>query len=403
MNAAMLGGNLVSIYTLVLMSIAGTTEIFVGQNNGANRYDRIASPVWQMVYFALLSLLFVIPLGFFTDSINLIPPYYATEGITYQRILTYFCWTPALTAAFTGFFVGRGSTKIVTLSVVSGVITDIILDYLLIFGYGDTIPECGCAGAAIATVIAEVVQVAILAATFWSRKNRRDYGTLRNRKFDCEVFRKCIKIGLPMSIGRCAEMLAWYLVYAILSHTSKDLATVQGFAVTVYVLFAFICDGLFKGSAAISANFIGQHNLQDVGKACKKLMVATLLLCFVSTVPLVISQELLFKMLNLVKGDISHLYGDMAIIFRLLSANVTLEAVSCVFCGFLFSGGDTKYPIIVNLTCLWTAVVLPILGLSLSGKLHSAIIVQQLSLICNSALLIAVYLRYRSMKWYHTV
>ncbi|MDR2628915.1 MAG: hypothetical protein LBC30_02925, partial [Puniceicoccales bacterium] len=40
MNAAMLGGNLAGFHAFLLMAITGTTEIFVGQYNGAGEYDK---------------------------------------------------------------------------------------------------------------------------------------------------------------------------------------------------------------------------------------------------------------------------------------------------------------------------------------------------------------------------
>ena len=172
MNAAMMGGNLAGIFTLLLMSIAGTTEIFVGQYNGGNHDDKIASPIWQMIYFSILSLIIFIPIGYFSDIINLIPPYYESDGVPYQRLLTYFCWLPCLVAAFTGFFVGRGKTGFITHVVIIGNVLNVFLDILLVFGYKNIIPMMGCRGAAIATVISESVQAIILAIAFWSRYNR---------------------------------------------------------------------------------------------------------------------------------------------------------------------------------------------------------------------------------------
>jgi MATE family multidrug resistance protein len=400
MNAAIFGGTLAGLCTFMLMAIAGTAEIFVGQYNGAMEDDKIASPVWQMIYFVLFSLILVIPIGYFAEYVNLIPEYCQEEGVAYQKILTYFCWLPALTAALTGFFVGRGRTKIITLVVVAGTLVNVLLDYLLIFGCGDVIPSLGCNGAAIATIVAEATQTIILAVGFWCKKNRKRYDTLKNRKFDKKLFMRCVGIGIPMSLGRCAEMLAWYLIYAALGHVSKELATIHGVMITIYVLFAFICDGIAKGSAAISANFIGQNDLAAVKTAVKKLTVITLLMCFITMIPMLVMPNAIFKLLDALREDISPLYPTMSIIFKILFVGITMEAVCSIQWGVLLSGGDTKYTNIASVLCIWTFLVAPVGVLFATGKLNSVTVVHLLSLASAAAYLTAIYARYRSLKWY---
>ncbi|MDR1232743.1 MAG: MATE family efflux transporter [Puniceicoccales bacterium] len=403
MNAAMLGGNLAGFYTFLLMAITGTTEIFVGQYNGAGEHDKIASPVWQMIYLVIFAAIFYVPIGYFSDYLNLIPECYAQDGVAYQRLLTYFCWQPGLAAAFTGFFVGRGQTKIITMIVIVGNLINAILDYLLVFGVREIIPSLGCKGAAIATIIAQAVQILILAASFWSSKNRQYFHTAKNYKFDKELFGKCLKVGLPMSFGRSVELLAWYLIYAALSHVSKDLATVHGVATTVYILIAFICDSLSKGTAAISANFIGKKDLASIGVVLRKVTIITLVLCFIFIFPLLISPRLFCGLLGTINEDVAHLYPTLSIIFKIQFINVTLESLCAIFWGTLASGGDTKYINVTNLGCLWGFVVFPVVLLYAFDMLNSAIIVHLLSTCWVSSWLLLLHRRYKSLKWYKSV
>ena len=125
MNGAMFGGTLVSTFNFILICIAGTTEIFVGQCNGAKEYRQIATSVWQMIYMSLIAAAIFFPIGHYAHYLNMMPAAFQGEGIPYQRILTYFCWAPAITSALVGFFVGRGRSKIVTLIVVVGNISNI--------------------------------------------------------------------------------------------------------------------------------------------------------------------------------------------------------------------------------------------------------------------------------------
>lgn len=403
MNAAAIGGNFAAIFCLLLVCVAGTTEVFVGQYNGAQKHERIANPVWQMIYFVLLTIFMLVPIGMYSDKINLFPECYSNDGIPYQKILVYFCWIPALTAAITGFFVGRGETKIITFIVVIGSLVNAVLDVILVFGYKNIIPRLGCKGAAIATVTSEFLQTAILACKFLNKKNRTLYKTDSLPMFDKNLFFRGIKIGLPSAIGRSAEMLAWYLVCSMLGHVSKDLATAYTIGVTIYIMFAFICEGITKGTAAISANFIGCQSLLSIRESFNKLVIIAITLCCVVMLPIVVQPDLLFAVLKNLHDDISNLYPTLRIIFVIQFLNVTIEAVGSVSWGILLSGGDAKYPNVVALGSLWIFVVLPVSILFFANKLNSAIIVQLLAMLYNISWAVLVFFRYKSLKWYKSI
>ena len=403
MNAAALGGNFAAIFCFLFVCIAGTTEVFVGQYNGAQKHERIANPVWQMIYFVLLTIFVLVPIGMYSDKINLFPECYSNDGIPYQKILVYFCWIPALTAAITGFFVGRGETKIITFIVVTGSLVNAALDVILVFGYKNIIPRLGCKGAAIATVTSEFLQAAILACKFLNRENRALYKTDNLPKFDKNLFFRGIKIGLPTAIGRSAEMLAWYLVCSMLGHVSKDLATAYTIGVTIYIMFVFICEGITKGTAAISANFIGCQSLSSIRESFNKLVIIAIMLCCIFMLPIVIYPDLLFDVLRNLHDDISNLYPTLRIIFVIQFLNITIEAVGSVPFGILLSGGDAKYPNVAVLGSLWLFVVFPVSVLFFAGKLNSAVVVQLLAALYNISWAVLIFFRYKSLKWYRSV
>ena len=403
MNAAAICGNLCSIFVMFWLAIAGVAEVYVGQGNGRKEYNRLAIPSWQMIYFSLLGFLVFLPVAYFTEYINLLPDFCKAEGIEYQRTITCGCALPALKIAFASFFIGQGKTKIITYSVLFGSILNVFLDILLIFGYKDLIPSLGCRGAALATIISEIVQIVILALIFFNKNNRNHYKTWENRKFNKEVFFGCIKIGYPMSIGRVIDLAAWYLIYAALSHVSRDLATIDGITVSIYILFAFITDSLSKSAATISSNLIGQDKLGEIQKAFKRFVAMTLGLCLIMTIPLIFKPEIIFFFLDRLHEDISGLYPEMTLIFKLILISVGLEAIGCMIWGILLSGGDTKYPMVVNLSFLWAIVVVPIIAMFYMNNLHSVSIVYQLTLVWDFVVLCFFYRRYKSLKWFNLI
>ena len=145
-----------------------------------------------------------LPIAYFSNRINTLLPYYLEEGVAYQKTLMYFAFFQPIRIALTAFFVGQEKTKIITFAPAVGVMLNIILDYLLIYGVKNVIPAMGCREAAIATVAAEFIQVMILAAVFFNRKNRNIYKTFENRRFNAGLFWDCIKMAF-----RCRWEIAW--------------------------------------------------------------------------------------------------------------------------------------------------------------------------------------------------
>jgi MATE family multidrug resistance protein len=400
MNAAAMSGNFVCIFSFMYTGIANAAEIFAGQYNGSKQYEKLAAPTWQMIYMALASCIISFPVAYFSDHINTLPHYYLKEGVAYQQTLMYFAFIPPVRVALAAFFVGQGKTKIITFAVAVGVVLNIALDYLFIFGMGNIIPQMGCRGAAIATIIAEFVQIAILAAVFFNRKNRKIYKTFENRQFNAELFLGCIKIGVPMSLGNCTSMIAWYIVQTIVSYTSKDAATIYNIGTNIYTFFLFVGDGANKGIATISANMIGRGDLESIEKTRKIFIAISVVFGGIVAVPLILCPEWIFKALNLFPDDISSLYEDIRVMLYLVSIDVAVETLLLSHWGILIAGGDSKYAATMSQVCLWIFVVFPTIVLYYAQALNSIPLLYALTGLWLIATQFFLYRRYKSLKWY---
>ncbi|MDR2666616.1 MAG: MATE family efflux transporter [Holosporales bacterium] len=403
MNAVNISGNMVSIISYMFVSMACTAEIFVGQYNGAKQPNNLARPVWQMVYLSLFANLIFIPFGIFSEYLNMLPAYYEDDGIAYQSILIYFCSVPCMTAAISSFFVGQGKLAVVSIAVLIGNLLNVVLDIVLVFGINGVIPNLGAKGAAIATVISEIIQLAILICVFFRQSNRKIFKIFENMRFDRTLFKKCCKIGFPMSIGRLFEISAWYFIYVVLGHVSKEMATVHGIASTVFTIFAFLQEGLSKAISTLSANLIGMKNLDGVKRIFRIFVIITLCISALTAIPLVIFPEFLFNFQDMTGNDISSFHSVLRVLFKIIVLDIFLETLGCITWGILMSGGDTRYPIIANLLCLWGTVVIPVIIMYYCGALDSVILVWKLCILWCISSLFFMYKRYRSLKWYNSV
>ena len=108
-------------------------------------------------------LLATMPLGLWLfDLVGHAPDVLAAEKSYYLTLVVANLALP-FGAALSGFFAGRGHTRLVMVANLIGNVANIVLDPLFIWGWGP-IPELGIVGAGVATAIGQFLIVFILAA-----------------------------------------------------------------------------------------------------------------------------------------------------------------------------------------------------------------------------------------------
>ncbi|MCF7808810.1 MAG: MATE family efflux transporter [Candidatus Marinimicrobia bacterium] len=195
MPAGILNFSIICLF-IGTVSYAGT---FVSQYVGAKEDHRVGTVLWHSLYLSLLgaaALLLVVP---FSDSIFRVIGHNEQIQLmesTYFRILCFGGLGPILSAAFAGFFTGRGHNWPVMWVNVFTTTVNLILDYLLIFGVG-IFPEMGIAGAALATVIAGFSSIILYTILIFRPKYEVRFRVYSGRSFDLTFLRRFIKYGLP--------------------------------------------------------------------------------------------------------------------------------------------------------------------------------------------------------------
>lgn len=398
MVAVGLVGNYVSVIVFFFIAITSIATIFVGQYNGEYKFDKLPIPVWQMIYLCLALIPIFLMASIYTDKIVILPDLYLSDGIPYQKIMMAFGWVPPMYAALSAFFIGRGKTMLVTSVAILSNIINFALDFALIFGIDGIIDGMGTEGAAIATVVSEIVGLVILFIVFLNKRNRTKFNTLQ-LKFDKEIFWSCLKIGTPLAIERALNLLAWFLIYLTVGYVSNDLATLESITVNFYLILCCYTEGLNKGIAAIAANLLGENRKEEIKRVLKTFLNINVCFSLVLAIPLVFYQDIVFAILGKMNGDISHLHDEIVFILYVLFIIILADGVMWILAGLLSSGGDTMYPMIVNTALLYVVVVIPTAIMYYTETLNSMKEVNSFSAICSILTAVVLYKRYKNGRW----
>src|SRR5690606_6779262 len=117
--------------------------------------------------------------------------------------------------SFIAFFVGTLRTPILVYSTLLQAISNVIFDYLLIFGkFG--FPEMGIEGAALASVISEVVAACYFLGFTFFKVDLKKYELFDFHAFEWKKLRRMLKISAPIMLQNFASLGAWLVFFMII-------------------------------------------------------------------------------------------------------------------------------------------------------------------------------------------
>ena len=157
---------------------------------------------------------------------------------TYLKICTVFSFGMVLFSIYEKLLQSTGKTIYSTIAQLSGAITNIILDPIMIFGYFG-LPEMGVAGAAYATVIGQVVSL-LLAMFFHYFKNTEVVFGWCYFKPEGRIIKGIYRIGLPAIVMQALMSFMTYGVNIIFGAISTAAVTAYGifYKIQQFVFFA---------------------------------------------------------------------------------------------------------------------------------------------------------------------
>lgn len=339
------------------IAIASIAEVFVGRYNGAQKFKQLSWPVWQMIYFSLFTILIFWGCAFVGIE-SFVPEFYREDASSYLF------WTLIsgplfpLAAALACFFIGQGKVWIVTAATFLANFINIILVKIFIFGVPGIFPEMGLNGAALASGLAIGLECVFLFVLFLSKKNKSRYHT-HDARFRRDVFKDCLWVGIPSSLGHLVEMIGWSIILYTVAEASPTHATLYGICQTLWILLCCFIEGVHKGVIALASNALGAKELQLIPKILKSsIQLCALLILGLAAILWMAPHALLGFFFNAATSHEMLILAAQGV--SLLSVGFIFDAVSWIFAGILTAATDTRFVMFTAITTTWIVAVLPI-------------------------------------------
>ncbi len=302
-------GNAVIFYFLLVQTCMGFTtgaQIIMGRRNGEKNYTAIGHLLDQTLYF-------VLPLGIIMFGIMQFLSPALLESVVnsqeiqsaagdYLNIRSYGIPFALIVFAFNAFYIGVTRTRVIMIGTILMSITNVIMDYGLIFGnFG--LPEMGIEGAALASVIAEIVAALfIILATLFHPKNK-SYQLFQFKRPDFAIIRSITKISVPIMFQNFITLGSWFVFFVMIEWIGEEELAISHIIKSIYMVMMIPMFGLSMAANTITSNLIGEKRADQVLPTTWKIVGLSIVL----TLPLALLSFIFSDDIILLYTDSIHL------------------------------------------------------------------------------------------------
>lgn len=280
-NATLLAGMTFLFLIIIALGFTRGTQILIARRTGENNYPAVGQVFDQLILKGILLVVFVYVSVLFFNGYALDFMISSDEifekASLYLDIRKFSAPVLVLNLILIAFYTGIGRTKVITVSTVILSATNIILDYILIFGHFGA-PQMGVEGAALATVLAEVTGTIVLIAALLIRKDIGRFHLFRFPKIEWPLYGKMLELSWPIVFQHVLGLGAWYLFFLMIEKIGEEELAISSVIKSLYMLIGIPIWGLGSAVNTVISNILGQRKIDDVIPAIRKSVVISFVL-----------------------------------------------------------------------------------------------------------------------------
>lgn len=264
------------VQTLLIAVGTGTgvgVNALLSKQLGEKDFKRVNKTAMNGIFLAAVSFFIFVVVGivgvkpFYASQIKDADPEIYNMGIQYLTIVCVCSFGLYAQLIFEKLLQSTGKTLYTMISQATGAIINIILDPILIFGLVG-MPKLGVAGAAIATVIGQIVSGS-LGLIFNLKQNKEIHISLKGFRPDKNTILNIYKVGVPSIIMQAIGSVMTYSMNMILITFSSTATAVFGVYFKLQSFFFMPVFGLNNGLIPIVAYNYGAGKRNRLIKAVK--------------------------------------------------------------------------------------------------------------------------------------
>jgi len=357
LSAPMMSWPIISLIFSFVFGLSGAAIALISQNRGAGKDEDARKSLAHIIIVVILigaplAIVVYIMLGWIPRLLKLTPEFaesfmnYAPIALVGQTIMG---------LAMIGGMAFRvwGYPEVALYVRVPFVLLNAVLDPFLIYGWGP-FPRLEVRGAAIATLIAEVLEGAVALYLIVYGKvgiNMR----LKHLKPDVKLIKGIVKVGTPMGITNFTEASGFFVLTTIISRIGEVAITTWTIYDKITGLFWWMINSLGNASAIIIGQSIGANKFERAEDTIKITLLLGFVISLIGTVVIAILHEQVFAIFLRNPEDPLRplVLRESLYITTIFGASLPVLSISFTAMAPFYISGRTKYPMYVALARLW--------------------------------------------------
>ena len=267
LGASALGGVFFASLFMLGLGFSIGAQIMMARRNGERQYSRIGPILQQGVVFTVLiaGAMIAVSKAF---SPLLLGKLIQSEAV-YEAALSYLDWRiwgllfAFVSLMFRAFYVATTNTRIMTLNSIVMVLSNVVLNYALIFGkFG--FPVMGIAGAAIASTFAEFVSMAFYIIYTATRMNWRKYRVFTWTGFQGKLLGRMLGISGWMMVQQFLAVATWFIFFLAIEHQGERPLAITNLVRSMSSIIFMTVNAFASTTNTLVGNLMGARHTEVV-------------------------------------------------------------------------------------------------------------------------------------------
>lgn len=277
-----------ALFEMSIFAVAGLVDglqIMMGRRAGEDRAREIGK-VFNQGFYLLAMVSIVLTIAIKVGSPHLIAVVVSSSAVrhavdNFLQIFAFAVFFQSVNLAYSAFYTGISRTRVLIGATTVLAVTNIVLDYGLIFGHLG-MPELGIRGAAIGSLCAEVSAFVFLTGHVLVRRYYNTYGLFRFGRWDQALAGRIGSISWPVSLEALVETVRWFLFFVIIEQLGESALATTNIVYSCYSIFLIPVDGFSETACTMVSNLIGQRRPREI----RRLLTKAISLCGLIVLPL---------------------------------------------------------------------------------------------------------------------
>jgi multidrug resistance protein, MATE family len=240
--------------------------------------------------------------------------------------------------------VGTNQTRFLIWGTLAEAITNIVLDYGLIYG-NLGLPELGFNGAAYASIIAEGVGLLVIYIVIHCKNIHKSFGLFEKIALDKGVIKLIVTQSSPLIAQYAISIMTWEYFYILIEHHGERALAISNTLRNVFGLFGIFSWSFAATTNSMVSNIIGQGKNEEVLPLIRRIVTISFSISFIIFLFLVVKPEWFLSFYG--RGD--DFIQDAIPVVYVVSIALLLMSFSTVWLNAVTGTGHSKINLAIEL------------------------------------------------------